>query len=207
MVKEACILVVTEGLSHVVNGCTKVKVFRRYFIKGLQTRFMFLTTYLHLSLIMIGWKNSAFKVWIWGQMCGHSLPKHQHGRARPGLNLGGSSYLWIRRHHHLHGALKVTHRRPSPTFCPAQRALALICARFTLCLQHVLQRGTRLLSLVWEDAPGQLSPCTTTTEPVLLSPCSSTREATAARSPCTAAPFTATGDNLLAATKSQCTQE
>ena len=187
MVQEARILVVTEGLSHVVNGCTKVKVFRRYFIKGLQTRFMFPTTYLHLSLIMIGWKNSALKVWIWGRMCGHSLPQHQHGRARPGLSLGGSSYLWIRRRHCLRGALKVTHRRQSPAFCPAQRTLALICARFTFCLKHVLQRGSRLLPLVREDAPGQLSPRTTTTEPVPLSPCSSTRGATAVRSPRTAA--------------------
>ena len=136
---------------------------------------------------VIGWKNSALKVWIWGQMCGHSLPQHQHGRARPGLSLGGSSYLWIRRRHCLRGALKVTHRRQSPAFCPAQRTLALICARFTFCLKHVLQRGSRLLSLVREDAPGQLSPRTTTTEPVPLSPCSSTREATAVRSPRTAA--------------------
>lgn len=86
--EEARISVVTEGLSHVVNGCTKARVFRRYFIKGLQTRFMFPATYLHLSLIMIGWKNPALKVWIWGRMCGHSLAKHQHGRAHPGLNQG-----------------------------------------------------------------------------------------------------------------------
>ena len=109
------------------------------------------------------------------------------GATLPGLSLGGSSYLWIRRRHCLRGALKVTHRRQSPAFCPAQRTLALICARFTFCLKHVLQRGSRLLSLVREDAPGQLSPRTTTTEPVPLSPCSSTREATAVRSPRTAA--------------------
>ena len=105
-------------------------------------------------------------------------------RPEPGVVLPN---LYIRRRHYLHGSLKVTHGRQSSTFCPAQRTLALICAHFTFCLKHVLQRGAWLLSLVREDAPGQLSPGTTTTEPVLLSPCSSTREATGVGSPCTAA--------------------
>ena len=104
-------------------------------------------------------------------------------RPEPGVVLPN---LYIRRRHYLHGSLKVTHGRQSSTFCPAQRTLALICAHFTFCLKHVLQRGAWLLSLVREDAPGQLSPGTTTHVPKLWSLFAATTEAHAHDSPCSA---------------------
>ena len=50
---------------------------------------------------------------------------------------------------------------------------------------YLLVQGTQVQSLDWEDphAERQLSPSTTTTEPVLWSLCSATREATTMRSP------------------------
>ena len=56
---------------------------------------------------------------------------------------------------------------------------------------HLTMQGTQVLFLVWEDskthAKGYLSPCATATEPVLWNPYSATGEATAVRSPHTAA--------------------
>ena len=49
---------------------------------------------------------------------------------------------------------------------------------------HLPMQGTWVSSVVWADARGQLSPCTTTTERVLCSPCYATTKAQELQSLC-----------------------
>ena len=84
---------------------------------------------------------------------------------------------------------------------------SLVAQWLRICLPT---QGTRVQSLVWEDpmcCGEQQSACATTSKPVLTSPCATTRQATAARSPCTAinsSPrLTATRDRAPTATKAR----
>ena len=82
---------------------------------------------------------------------------------------------------------------------------SLVLQWLRICLP---MQGTQVQPLVWEDATGPLSPCSTTAEPVLQSPSSTAREATAMRSPLTATreqpPLTTTWENLCIAIRIQC---